>query len=160
MEVERLFYGSGGAPAVEAFNLMVHTVVAAEKSIYWLLFLVGSIPNTAVALRDLLEAENRFPFSDLNKVSSPDAECKDSGEQDDDSDDDDPDASDDSDDDMEDSSGEDDDDDDEQGDADSESDTSDDEDEDDDDDDDDEDDDEEDDEDEEEDNQPPFKKTK
>ncbi|KAI3773456.1 hypothetical protein L1987_47985 [Smallanthus sonchifolius] len=165
MEVERLCYGVGGAPVAEAFNLMVQTVVAAEKSICWLLFLIGSIPNNADALSDLLEAEKRFPFSDLKKVSSPYAECKDNSENEDDSEDDeDADVGDDNDNDAEDSSGEEDDD--EQGDADSDSDANDDEDDDDDegdddDDDDDEGDDDDDDEDdEEEENQPPFKKKK
>ncbi|KAJ0794636.1 hypothetical protein HanPI659440_Chr04g0141361 [Helianthus annuus] len=166
MEVERLYDVVSGAPVAEIFSLMVQTVVDAHKSVHWLLFLVGSISNNADALADLLEAEKRFPFGDLNKVSSPNAECKDDGESEDDSDDDeDADVGDDSDDDAEDSSGEDDDD--EQGDADSDSDANDDEDDDDDDDDEDDDDDDEDDEDdddeddeEEEGNQPPFKKKK
>ncbi|XP_076893815.1 uncharacterized protein LOC143545924 [Bidens hawaiensis] len=160
MEVDRLSYG--GAPAAEAFNLMIQAVVAADQSVSWLLFLIGSIIDNADALSDLLEAEKRFPFNDLNKVSSPDAECKDNSETEDDSDDDeDADVGNDSDDDEEDSSGEEDDD--EQGDADSDSDANDDEDDDEDEDDDgDDEDDDEDDEDDEEDegNQPPFKKIK
>ncbi|KAL8252268.1 hypothetical protein R6Q59_035961 [Mikania micrantha] len=173
MEVERLCSGVSCAPVAEAFDLMVQTVVVTEKSVTWLLFLIGLIRNNADALSDLLEAEKRFPFNNLNKVLSPDAECKNNSENEDDSDDDeDADAGNDSDNDAGDSSEEedddDDDDDDEHGGANSDSDANDDEDSDDDDDEDDDDDDDDDedddddgedsDEDEAEDNQPPFKK--
>ncbi|KAL7616920.1 hypothetical protein Lser_V15G01250 [Lactuca serriola] len=166
METERLSYGGGVAHVAEAFSLMVQTVLVAEKSICWLLFLIGSIPNNDDALSNLVDAEKRFPLSDLNKVASPDAECKDASETEDDSDDDEDAAvGEDSDNDAEDSSGEDNDD--EEADPDSDSDANedgedddDDDDDEDDDDDDDEDDDEDEEEDEEEENQPPFKKKK
>ncbi|KAD4585469.1 hypothetical protein E3N88_23070 [Mikania micrantha] len=113
MEVERLCSGVSCAPVAEAFDLMVQTVVVTEKSVTWLLFLIGLIRNNADALSDLLEAEKRFPFNNLNKVLSPDAECKNNSENEDDSDDDeDADAGNDSDNDAGDSSEEEDDDDD------------------------------------------------
>ncbi|KAL8232281.1 hypothetical protein R6Q57_002059, partial [Mikania cordata] len=88
MEVERLCSGVGCAPVAEAFDLMVQTGVVTEKSVTWLLFLIGLIHNNADALSDLLEAEKRFPFNNLNKVLSPDAECEDNRENEDDSDED------------------------------------------------------------------------
>ncbi|XP_071691288.1 uncharacterized protein [Rutidosis leptorrhynchoides] len=173
METERLCISGVGVPVVEdAFSLMLQTVFIAEKSICWLLFQIGSVRhNDADDLSNLIEAEKRFPFSDLNRVSKTDEECKDNNETKGDSVEDadnvgDEDSDDDNDDDDEDSSGEDDEDDDDEGDVDSDSDDDngesddDDDDEDDDDDDDDEDDDDDDDDDEDEDNQPPFKKTK
>ncbi|KAD4585514.1 hypothetical protein E3N88_23115 [Mikania micrantha] len=57
MEVERLCSGVSCAPVAEAFDLMVQTVVVTEKSVTWLLFLIGLIRNNADALSDLLEAE-------------------------------------------------------------------------------------------------------
>ncbi|KAM0067368.1 hypothetical protein Hdeb2414_s0002g00060301 [Helianthus debilis subsp. tardiflorus] len=41
MEVERLYDVVFGAPVVEIFSLMVQTVVDAQRSVYWLLFLVN-----------------------------------------------------------------------------------------------------------------------
>lgn len=164
METERRCYG-GGAPVAETFNFMVQTVLVAEKSVCWLLFLIGSIPNNVDALTNLLEAEKRFPLSELNYVTSPADECKDDSETEDDSDDEDAVVGDDSDNNAEDSSG--DDNDDKEGDPNSDSDANedagsdeDDDDDDEDDDDDDDEDDEDDDDDEEEENQPPFKKKK
>ncbi|KAF5798032.1 hypothetical protein HanXRQr2_Chr07g0287901 [Helianthus annuus] len=41
MEVKRLYDVVSGAPVVEIFSLMVQTVVDAQRSVYWLLFLVN-----------------------------------------------------------------------------------------------------------------------
>ncbi|KAK3020497.1 hypothetical protein RJ639_045747 [Escallonia herrerae] len=88
MEVER---NCCGAVALERMvcsvmeGLVIETAVAVQRSI------IGSLPND-------IEAEKRFPFGDVNRVTKPDAENNDASETEDDSDDEDED-SDDSDDD-------------------------------------------------------------
>lgn len=66
METERLSYGGGVAHVAEAFSLMVQTVLVAEKSICWLLFLVNLyyIAVIIVSLQDLFYCD--FPVTSLS----------------------------------------------------------------------------------------------
>ncbi|KAJ9141043.1 hypothetical protein P3X46_031626 [Hevea brasiliensis] len=74
--------------------MVVETALAAWKSLAYLFFVVGSLPDDIDALPKLTAMDERFPLNELFKIKHPDAENKDASDTEDDDEEDDDNAED------------------------------------------------------------------
>ncbi|GFZ11856.1 hypothetical protein Acr_23g0002410 [Actinidia rufa] len=98
MEVMRLCSGTAYSVTM-VFSPMEAVVTESHKSLAFLLLAIGSLPKDVDLFLDALGVDKRFPLSELNRVTKPNAGNKDASETEDDDDDDDDDGDDDDDDD-------------------------------------------------------------